>query len=118
MARLYISPSVLRNSVMPNPEEFLELEAHSNWSRLLSGFDSARPMFTEAVGRVLYYHNIAEAIAESEEPHNVWIQAAQKYKDVKDTILLTNEAFLYTRQNGAWKRDYALEKARDFLKYM
>lgn len=118
MARLYISPSVLRNSVMPNPEEFLELEAHSNWSRLLSGFDSARPIFTEAVGRVRYYNNIAEAIAESEEPHTVWILAAQKYKDVKDTILLTNEAFLYTRQNGAWKRDYALEKARDFLKYM
>jgi hypothetical protein len=116
MARLYISTVVLRNSVMPNPEDFLELEARGNWIRLLSGIDNARPLLSENIGRVRYYENIKEALDETEEAHTVWVQAAHKYQDVKDTLLLTRNADLFTRQNGAWKRDYALEKARDILK--
>jgi hypothetical protein len=117
MARLYISPNVWRSAVMPNPEDFLDLEANGNWMRLLSGTDHARPI-QGPNGGVRLYRTIAEALQESEEPHIVWVLAAQQYKDIKDTILLTRRAYLFTRQNGAWKRDYALEKARDILENM
>ena len=114
MARLYISPNVWRGCVMPNPEEFLDLESNGNWVRLLSGTDHARPIQSPN-GLVRLYSTIAEALQESEDPHLVWLSAAQQYKDIKEAILLTKHAYLYTRQNGAWKRDYALENARDIL---
>lgn len=110
--KLYIATLRRENDpmhVIMNPEDFAHLLDRPFWQSALSGTDPAYPLTYDGY----HFRTISEALSYAEEPHLVWLEAARQHHYLADLLRLTAGAVLITKQNGAWRRDYALEAARN-----
>lgn len=61
------------------------------------------------------YLRICDALEDAEDASLVWISAAQQHDGIKRVLQETRNTKLFIKKDGMFRRDFALEEARNYL---